>query len=958
MSVIIADAANNSYTTGALSTVNGFYRCEAFNLGPFGSSNVLALSTERDIPVTFANAGNCQGVILMLKAQNATTMKGVRVALQENVATVWTDRAVVTYTSAQMHGLSNETVQLQNFDFWIVPFTGGTFPYPVTTAGGTWRFAVTSSGAGALDWNIRTSDNTNFTFITWCDNKVSFVSGSDCVVAKDPILIDMTARFQGVLPTGDAVRSVCAITCSATTPAAVPKLLWENPPAASYTLTLDGLVLFGPHSGFRIGTAASPIPANKQAIINIVAATLGTATQTGFSSPALAAGSAFYKSNFWFYGEVPVTEDALLALDAAAGATSIVLQQAPTGWSVNDPIFIGGQYVQGLGDHAFNSILSVVSTTVNLNEPIVANLRRAGGAVIRFAGYGIKIVAPAATAVSQTVGCPTNVQMQGVQCDFNVFNFSTMPNSGINDDPSYMEAVGTFISHCASRGNTIALGGNLWMQSLPVTTQPFLVDSVNVVNLGMASFGNRTPISTRLITVTNCINSTLGPTSSANGVSVGAASGVQTKIVVMNNTWENSLGAFLSFSGAEVVVTGNKFWGCGNSTAAANFANCLLSTYASNSFDYCAVAAVHSSSVWCVDSFSTFGLRGTNTVDISYLSGTPIPTSYVSIVSPRAGSLTLSGTATHGNTGNLGLNNFLSFTNYPSGVPFDDRIYSGVGNYQRTGSGLPDATARTSGYALRLEPFFGSVPQLWPIGADSRVIPTGNLLGRPLTVSGWVMMGTTAFFAGTHINPFLSVRYDGTATGTSQAINAAGTWQQLAVTVTPTTSTPFVEAFFSGATDALGSASYFYIDDLSVTMPQGAGVNTGSLDVWAYGRPVWPPSNAFQASSTALSTLAATVAPFAATETDLYVVPANATSCVISSLLVCNRGAAPTSFRIAVVPSGGVTATRDYLYYDVPIGGNDTFAATVGLTPAALAVLRVYAGSANLSFSIWGSLVS
>ena len=95
-------------------------------------------------------------------------------------------------------------------------------------------------------------------------------------------------------------------------------------------------------------------------------------------------------------------------------------------------------------------------------------------------------------------------------------------------------------------------------------------------------------------------------------------------------------------------------------------------------------------------------------------------------------------------------------------------------------------------------------------------------------------------------------------------------------------------------------------------------------------------------------------APLATTETDLYTVP-GATSAVTSSLVVCNRGATATTFRVSASVGGGATANKDYLYYDVSIPAGDTFIATVGITLAATDKVRVYAGNANLSFSLWGS---
>lgn len=95
-------------------------------------------------------------------------------------------------------------------------------------------------------------------------------------------------------------------------------------------------------------------------------------------------------------------------------------------------------------------------------------------------------------------------------------------------------------------------------------------------------------------------------------------------------------------------------------------------------------------------------------------------------------------------------------------------------------------------------------------------------------------------------------------------------------------------------------------------------------------------------------------APNATTETDLYTVPASKEA-VVSSIVVCNRGAAATTFRISVASGGGATTTKDYLYYDLPIEAYDTFVLTGGLSLATTDKIKVYAGTANLSFSAFGN---
>jgi hypothetical protein len=93
--------------------------------------------------------------------------------------------------------------------------------------------------------------------------------------------------------------------------------------------------------------------------------------------------------------------------------------------------------------------------------------------------------------------------------------------------------------------------------------------------------------------------------------------------------------------------------------------------------------------------------------------------------------------------------------------------------------------------------------------------------------------------------------------------------------------------------------------------------------------------------------------PGAATLTTLYTVPA-ATTAVCSTITVCNQSATATAFRVSVRIAGAADTPAQYVYYDVPIPGNDTFAATFGITLAATDVVSVYNTLATLSFSLFG----
>ncbi len=98
-------------------------------------------------------------------------------------------------------------------------------------------------------------------------------------------------------------------------------------------------------------------------------------------------------------------------------------------------------------------------------------------------------------------------------------------------------------------------------------------------------------------------------------------------------------------------------------------------------------------------------------------------------------------------------------------------------------------------------------------------------------------------------------------------------------------------------------------------------------------------------------------APGATTNTDVYTVPA-ATQVVISSIVVCNRGASATTFRIAVRPNGAALANQHYIGSDTAIAANDIVGLSLGITVDAADVITVYAGNANLSFSLFGTEIS
>jgi len=97
--------------------------------------------------------------------------------------------------------------------------------------------------------------------------------------------------------------------------------------------------------------------------------------------------------------------------------------------------------------------------------------------------------------------------------------------------------------------------------------------------------------------------------------------------------------------------------------------------------------------------------------------------------------------------------------------------------------------------------------------------------------------------------------------------------------------------------------------------------------------------------------------PAATTNTTLYTVP-SATSAVCSTLAICNQGPVSTNIRVAIRPAGATLATSQYIIFDAFVSMNDTLFFTLGISLATTDVVTIYAGTATVSFSLFGSEIS
>lgn len=98
-------------------------------------------------------------------------------------------------------------------------------------------------------------------------------------------------------------------------------------------------------------------------------------------------------------------------------------------------------------------------------------------------------------------------------------------------------------------------------------------------------------------------------------------------------------------------------------------------------------------------------------------------------------------------------------------------------------------------------------------------------------------------------------------------------------------------------------------------------------------------------------------APAATTNTDLYTVGAGKQA-VCSTLSVANRGASTVKFRVAIRKNGATLANQHYVIYETEIAAGAHYGVTEGWSLAAGDIVTVYATTADLSFSLFGSEVT
>lgn len=163
---------------------------------------------------------------------------------------------------------------------------------------------------------------------------------------------------------------------------------------------------------------------------------------------------------------------------------------------------------------------------------------------------------------------------------------------------------------------------------------------------------------------------------------------------------------------------------------------------------------------------------------------------------------------------------------------------------------------------------------------------------------------------------------------------------------------------------ALANQHYIYQDaniGPGVTVAISAGLSLGPGDVVTVrGSAASLSFNSFgmEVSSDGSVKVLGQAAPLAATSTTLYTVPANEAT-TISTLMVCNRGTDPATFRVTLTdPNSMFDARAARVFYDALIQPKVSVAATAGLTLHQQCGVDVYSSTADLTFSAFGKEVA
>lgn len=776
---------NGTYTTGT------WYQAEAYSMDYSVLGAQDDFSSTRTVAVTFANAGNQMGIFLPLTIANAAASGTLTIKLQENTGS-WVDRTTDTVTIN-----STTFPRIQRGAYIYKALTS----YAVTTAASTWRYSLSWSGTGTyLAW-CRSSTAGDYGYAAFLDSSTATPSSGDSMVLADNCTYTVDAS-----QTWGAIESNRAIfMCEGST-------ISNTNPAASYTLTLNGMIMTAYNWNFLIGSSSTPVSVANRFVIDLTNDAGGSLFYEHYN-----AYSSRTNATIKLWGVESDYLSVPIASNAAAGQQDIVLTQDTSSvWSAGDTVTIIGKHKTG-SDTVTYTIDSISGTTINVNTNLDV-IALANGRVQNLTeadNMGIKITSTTTRSFMGTgYGTPLNIEMVGVF--YNAIGFNTTDTATISQSNT-----ATTSNPSLFRSIFFKNGSN---KEFFFTAYGQVETTISNVHFYQASATYQTPLtlSGNNATITNISTKN----TYYDGVIISGNKNTISEIVSANTPY-TSAGTY-EFKLSGVLNTATNIYCFGANKAAA-----YLSTY------YSTITNLQ------VQDSGSYGLTFSTTIETD-LENCLIGNVYASttndvyvtsdIVATAQFHNCYIGTSDVGNIANASFGSFLKFHNL--NATNNHVSYWKYGLLQSTGDGLTDTTVHTSGtgkFALRFEPLSSSTNLEWEFA-----VPTGNIQSKTMTVAVWCKINNANYYSGTHQMPRLTIDYDNGTTAYAQAGQTTD-WQQLFVTFTPTTTYGQLTVTLSGRTDQTTTNAYIYFDDFTVLYPASVALDLGGMDNWANALPVTPP---------------------------------------------------------------------------------------------------------------------
>ena len=823
MAVIVTNGASN------LSTMTGL-KADTFNLSCF-STTTLSLAAGQTLAFTPTVNHNNAGVILDLTPSVGTIDYSVKVQLQKNVASVWTDVTVANgFASDAFQTLTanqiSDSAADKSGDGWVIPFqwTG----FAVTNVASTWRYNITQTGGTTGNWNIRTSNASAPFFIEITGTAQAPSSTNDVLVCKDVLTIDTNFTAKGATGTGDATNAPAIIICknvNGPTPANVSNLVWGT--GGSYTLTVNGLFVVSAHGGASAGTSGTPITFANQGQISFINPTVGAAC--GFKQASSTTANNGRKMSLQFYGAIPTVERCITNADSLVGSTTLTTTTDVSSWQNGWRVYITRSNTQGVGDTAVytlsgSPVFSGGVSTITLTGALATNDRKAGAVVQLMDGFGFKIVGNTTTRPTFGFQNASNLVFSG--CGIEEFgigngfasNVTAAPNTYSLDDAANRSQWKFQHGYLYS---TVG-GANAALGNTQPPPEGLLIDNFAMLRFGTMMNTTYGASSGGSVTLSNSVVAALSQTTFIPFIN---------KTIISGNYIHNCSCSLASsvIAATNPTINNNDFYGSSSTTGAIEYQTVIkpLSISGNTYNNNLTAVFLNATTVGCVEQSSNYGNLQANTTDIDFAAGALVD--YIILSASQSINIA---TADLGGTvvgTKIGITNYNATTN-------DDRDYLTYGLFQRTGTGLSDTTVHTSGgFAMRFQPT-DSINLL----QFAQTVPTGNIQNKTMTVTCWIYINNAAYYAGVHTNPQISINYDNGTVVTATASNTAGSWQQLGLTFTPATTYGQITITIQGATDATSTNAYFYLDDFNIAYPAGVSINLGGIDLWANALPITP----------------------------------------------------------------------------------------------------------------------